>query len=145
MIPIAAVKIVIKEKHSAPFAGGENLPSNVIEFVSLITMAFGCERAERAAEVAITGGFYVSDSAEPISEIVARQHCFRHVFWSETLLDYFAEFFNISEAAVVKYLPRQQRERTDCRTTSDHNHFRILCPSVRGQMQHAVEAICQAG
>src|SRR3989442_13203670 len=145
MVSVAAVKIVIEKKHSTPSAGRENLLTNVIEFVGLITTAFSRERAERAAEVAITGGFYVSDSAEPISEIVARQHCFRHVFWSERFLDYFAEFFNISEAAVIKYLPRQQRERTDCRTASDHNHFRILCPSVRGQMQHAVEAICEAG
>src|ERR1700694_2068110 len=113
MVSIAAVKIVIEKKHSAPFAGGENLLTNVIEFVSLITMTFGCERAERATEVAIARGFNFSNSAEPVSEIVARQHGLGHVFGSERLLDYFAEFFNISEAAVIKYFSRQQRERTD--------------------------------
>src|SRR5438552_16608694 len=107
MIPIAAVKIVIKEKHSAPFAGGENLPSNVIEFIGLITMAFGGERAKGATEIAIAGGFHVSDSAEPIGEVITRQHCFGHVFWSETLPDYYTEFFNISQAAVIIYFSRQ--------------------------------------
>jgi len=49
---IAAVKIVIQEKHSAPFAGRENLLTNVIEFVGLITMAFGrSEQKEELCEV----------------------------------------------------------------------------------------------
>ena len=41
VVAVAAVKIVVEEKHAAAFAGRENLLANVIELVSFITVAFG--------------------------------------------------------------------------------------------------------
>ena len=108
-------------------------------------MSFRRQGAERTAEVAITRCFHVADSVQPVSEVVARHHGFGHVFRTECLSNYLAKFFNVAQTGVVEYFPRQERQRADRWTTGDHNYFWILRAGIRSKVQHAVEAVCQAG
>src|SRR5216117_2330705 len=120
---IAAIKVIVKEKHPPPLARSDDLLADVVEIVGLVSAAFGRQGAERATEIAITGSLDVANATEPVGQIVSRDHLLSYISRSECFSNHFLQLFNVSPAAVIEHSSCKQRQRPHRWTTCYHDDF----------------------
>ena|SRR6266480_880833 len=136
---VITIEIVVN-KQKKILIDCQNLFARIFQTVFPIAPKLRAQRAKRAPEIAVSAGFDVAQTANPIGQIEAGVHLFGYSIITQHLPRYIAKFLNISQTTVVKEIPCIPWKRTYCGAAGHHDDLCIEGSGVGSNVQHAIES-----
>jgi len=102
VVLVIAIEIVVDKQKEILIADCQDLFARVFQIVFLIAPGLSAQGTKRAPEIAVSAGFDMAHTANPIGEIKAGVHLFGYSIITKHFPRNLAEFFNIPQATVVK-------------------------------------------
>src|SRR6266567_8241807 len=110
---VIAIEIVVDKQKEIPIHC-QDLFARIFQTVFPIAPKLRAQGAKRAPEIAVSAGFDMAQTANPIGEIKAGVHLIGNSIVTKHLPRYTGEFLNISQTTVVKEIPCIPRKRPYC-------------------------------